>query len=98
MYLQSVRLQNVKCFVDVELNFQTHRIGDRQSNWNVILGNNGDGKTSLLQAIAACLVDSNTAERLIRPDNWVRKGNPTARITAMLSKDAEDILPRGRPP
>jgi predicted ATPase len=100
MYLQSVRLQNVKCFVDVELKFQTYRTGDPQSNWNVILGNNGDGKTSLLQAIAACLVDSTTAERLVKPDNWVRKGNGNglAHISARIARDDSDKLGPGRRP
>ncbi|MCW3098191.1 MAG: hypothetical protein JWL77_3809 [Chthonomonadaceae bacterium] len=90
MYLESVRLENVKCFEDVSLTFQSNRNGDQQANWNVIVGNNGDGKTSLLQAIAACLMDTTTAERLLQPSNWVRKGNKTGRLTAKVFKDDGD--------
>ncbi|HLK61690.1 MAG TPA: AAA family ATPase [Chthonomonadaceae bacterium] len=90
MYLESVRLENVKCFKDVSLTFQSNRDGDQQSNWNVIVGNNGDGKTSLLQAIAACLMDTTTAERLLHPNNWVRKGSQTGRLTAKICKEDGD--------
>src|SRR5579872_5649584 len=98
MYLESVRLENVKCFEDIRLTFQTSRTtGDRQSNWNVVIGNNGDGKTSLLQAIAACLMDAATAGRVLQPSTLVRKGVQTARLTARLVKDEKDARPPGRP-
>lgn len=50
MYLKKLRLQNIKCFEDVTLEFP-HRDGD-YSGWNVILGTNGRGKTTLLRAAA----------------------------------------------
>ncbi len=73
MYIEKVRLQEIKCFQDITLHFQSaSQTGDVQSNWNVILGNNGDGKTTLLQAIAGCLMDATTAERMLKLQNWVR--------------------------
>ncbi|HEX4607459.1 MAG TPA: AAA family ATPase, partial [Urbifossiella sp.] len=50
MYLKKLRLQNIKCFEDVTLEFP-HRDGD-YSGWNVILGTNGQGKTTILRGAA----------------------------------------------
>ncbi len=93
MYIDQVRLRNVKCFEDVTLHFQTAQDDnpDRQQNWNVILGNNGDGKSTLLQAIAACLVDATTAEKLLNLETWVRQGEPKAQMDAQLQVDSLDL-------
>jgi predicted ATP-binding protein involved in virulence len=98
MYIDSVRLQDVKCFADIELKFQTaSQTGDRQSNWNVVLGDNGDGKTTLLQAIAACLMDATTAQQLLEPNDWVRYGRGEAQLIARLMQEDGDKQ-RGRRP
>lgn len=49
--LKSIRLQNWKCYRDVEINFnlKTHK-----KIW-IVFGQNGFGKTSLLEAIQWCL-------------------------------------------
>jgi energy-coupling factor transporter ATP-binding protein EcfA2 len=88
MYLRRAHLQNVKCFEDVDLRFESaSETGDRQSNWNVIIGENGDGKTSLLQAIAACLMDATTADRLLKPSRWVRRDASDAKLGATLIQE-----------
>ncbi|MCE7985691.1 MAG: hypothetical protein DYG89_31320 [Caldilinea sp. CFX5] len=93
MYIDQIRLQNVKCFEDVMLYFQTAHGDnpDRQQNWNVIIGNNGDGKSTLLQAIAACLVDVTTAEKLLNLETWVRQGQAKAQMNAQLQVDFRDL-------
>ncbi len=93
MYVDRVRLRDVKCFADVELNLQSAakaKTEDRQANWNVILGENGDGKTSLLQGIAACLMDATTADRVLRPDGWVRRGAEYGALDATLVPEEGD--------
>jgi predicted ATP-binding protein involved in virulence len=50
MYLKKIRLQNIKCFEDVTLKFP-HRDGN-YGGWNVILGENGRGKSTVLRSIA----------------------------------------------
>jgi predicted ATP-binding protein involved in virulence len=50
VYLKKIRLQNIKCFEDVELEFP-RRDGD-YGGWNVILGENGRGKSTILRSIA----------------------------------------------
>jgi predicted ATP-binding protein involved in virulence len=98
MYIDSVSLRDVKCFKDIKLEFQTAaQTQDRQSNWNVILGDNGDGKTTLLQAIAVCLMDAATAQKLLDPNDWVRHGQGTAQLTAKLRQEEGDKQQPGRP-
>jgi len=97
MYIERVNLQDVKCFQDIELKFQTAgQTQDRQSNWNVILGDNGDGKTTLLQAIAVCLMDAATAQKLVDPSDWARHGQGTAQLTARLIQEEGDKQQPGR--
>ncbi len=91
MYLNKFHLQNVKCFADVALQL-THATkgADRQQNWNVILGGNGDGKSTLLRAIAACLMDARTAERVVRPVGWIRSGQTKATMSVEIERRSED--------
>lgn len=106
MYVDSVRLRDVKCFADVKLELQSTakvktspKDKDRQPNWNVILGENGDGKTSLLHGIAACLMDVTTADRMLKPDGWVREGAELGRLNATLVREASDrVLTRNGGP
>jgi len=96
MYINSVHIENLKCFESIRLKFQAARKGDEgydpQFNWNVILGNNGDGKTTLLQAIATCLMDVTTAQRVLKPAGWLRSQQSHGRITVALEREAEDLI------
>lgn len=49
MYLSSFQLQNVKCFRDASLSFPKDERGG-YAGWFVLLGENGTGKSTLLQA------------------------------------------------
>ncbi len=51
MYLRRLRVQRMKLLRDVELDF-TDTDGTSIRKWTVIIGKNGTGKSSLLQAIA----------------------------------------------
>ena len=100
MYLKNAQIERIKCFERLNLEFQSaERTGDPQSNWNVIIGENGDGKTTLLQAIAAGLVDAPTAQHLLDMNNLVRKLDDerqsfaernTARISVTLQIQEQD--------
>ena len=96
MYLSCLEIKNIKCFEDINLLFQTHKTGDPQSNWNVILGGNGDGKTTLLQAIAVCLMDVTTAGTLLSLEHWVRRNQKKSMIIAKIGQDQNDVK-KGRP-
>lgn len=95
MYLESVHIENLKCFEDIDLEFKAARTSDEdydpQQNWNVILGNNGDGKTTLLQAIAVCLMDEQSAQRVVHP-YWVRTKKAESRLTIKVKREVLDLL------
>ena len=51
VYLRSLELENVRCFGDrQELALTTD--GNTPARWNILLGDNGVGKTTLLQCLA----------------------------------------------
>jgi DNA repair exonuclease SbcCD ATPase subunit len=50
VYLKKIRLQAIKCFEDVTLKFPHH--DGNYAGWNVILGENGRGKSTILRSIA----------------------------------------------
>jgi energy-coupling factor transporter ATP-binding protein EcfA2 len=68
VYLKKIRLQNIKCFEDVTLEFP-HTDGD-YSGWSVILGENGLGKSTIVRAMAELVMESH-ASSWIHDDDWV---------------------------
>jgi hypothetical protein len=86
MYIERVHLENVKCFADVTLRLQrASGPEDRRRNWNVILGENGGGKSTLLRSIAACLMDAPTANGVLKPAGWVRQGELETTLSVELA-------------
>ena len=98
MYLQEFTIQGIKCFDRfdrVELNFP--HAGEEYSGWIVLLGGNGMGKSTLLQAMAHTLVGSVAAQRLLlSPDGWVRHGSGFGELHASIVKGEWDFAERPR--
>jgi predicted ATPase len=87
MYLKSVDLENVKGFRKLSFDFQ--RPDRSYAGWTVILGGNSSGKSSLLKAIAMCMLGNSDAEQLAGSNaGWVRKGakKASARIALEYEK------------
>ena len=53
MYLKSLRLENIACFEELDLDF-TDENGE-PCKWVVLLGENGTGKSSICQMIGITL-------------------------------------------
>ncbi len=71
MWIEEVTLENVKCFQS-----QTIKLGDKDGphKWVTLLGENGTGKTSVLQAIGVLLLGPNGIQKVgFWPNTWVRK-------------------------
>lgn len=70
MFVRRLTLRNVKCFEEISLDFPRTEHG---GGWYVILGENGTGKSTLLQSVALAMAGPRTAGRLLEnPDSWVR--------------------------
>jgi len=81
MYLSKFTVRQVKSFAEVTLDFQQPDGSIRL--WNVIIGENGTGKTTLLQTIAMALAGEKAASVLLpRPRGWVRIGAQKGEIEA----------------
>jgi AAA domain, putative AbiEii toxin, Type IV TA system len=98
MYLREVRLRDIKCFDEIKLDFSNPggTGEDAIRKWTVILGENGLGKSSLLQSIAVPLAGPSAIRELLPvADGWVRFGRPYGEINAVLTwTDGDAQLPR----
>lgn len=98
MYLRKFSLKNVKCFGDAEMELAIP--GSSGGAWNVILGGNATGKTTLLQAMAAVLVGPAAAQQLLKPAGWVRHGQDKGEFAAEFLRcedDSAEGAPRKKP-
>ena len=74
MYLQKFTIQGIKCFDRVELEFP--HVGEDYSGWVVLLGGNGRGKSTLLQAMAIALRRAAGRSEVALEPRWL--GSPGA--------------------
>lgn len=94
MWVESITLSNIKCFQQQEIRFtrnpKARRHRARPYNWITLLGENGVGKSTILQALALLLAGPEAAKELLpRPAGWVRDPKSPGKLTAVLHK--EDI-------
>lgn len=76
MHLHSLTLTNVRQFDHRTFNFQT--------GFNLLVGENGAGKTTILRAILAALGASQTGRRPLLEDNDIRLPSDLAEIRAVV--------------
>jgi len=82
MYLKRITIKNIKCFAHLEIDFMS---GTNARLWTSVLGQNGLGKSTLLQAISVALAGPGAMRELLPvPEGWVRNGCPYGEIEAEL--------------
>jgi energy-coupling factor transporter ATP-binding protein EcfA2 len=95
MYLRKIALKNIKCFANFQLDFTS---GDKARKWTVLLGRNGLGKSTLLQAIGVALAGPSAMRELLPvAEGWVRRGEHYGEIEARLKWTDGDALVPGWP-
>ncbi|MEO1249047.1 MAG: AAA family ATPase [Pseudomonadota bacterium] len=107
MFLKTLALENVRCFESATVNFDLgidHADDDDGKNrkWTVIVGENGGGKTTVLQSIALLMAGSDALPELLDDvDGWIRQGADEATISGELetakgeSRDIALVFRRG---
>jgi predicted ATP-binding protein involved in virulence len=85
MFLKEIQLTHFKCHENLWLSFATGNAKKPVRKTTLMLGENGTGKTALLQAIA--LVTGGSAiwgSALNRPDEWIQQGKEFCEIAAVI--------------
>lgn len=83
MYLRKIRLENIKCFQDTEIDFDLP--GGENRKWTVLLGENGTGKSTILKAAGLLLAGSDAlVELVLKPGDWLRQGAGEGAITGEI--------------
>lgn len=79
MYLRRLHIQSLKLIKDLELSFVE---GDKPRMWTVIIGENGTGKTSILQAIAMAAAGKLNVNGLVGNTESLRdRRDPRSRVS-----------------
>ena len=106
MYVNSVHIENLRCFAEADLKLRHPDLKDRAQptldlpNINLLLGNNGSGKTTVLRAVAlAALAPVMARSSGYKPYRMVRRLNiadreeriANAQVSVLLHKQDLDM-------
>lgn len=89
MWVETVHLENIKCFEKTAI-----RLGTKKTPypWVTLLGENGSGKSTILQALALLLAGPEGAALLYqRPEGWLRQESYPGKISARFHQDDADF-------
>ncbi|MDB9476245.1 AAA family ATPase [Dolichospermum circinale] len=94
MWVESITLSNIKCFREEKILFTRNGVTGKTAkhySWITLLGENGVGKSTLLQALALLLAGPEAAKELLpRPTGWVSDSSQPGKINAVLHQDEGD--------
>lgn len=94
MWVESITLTNIKCFREEKILFtRNDATGNKAKpySWITLLGENGVGKSTLLQALALLLAGPEAAKELLpRPTGWVRNSSEPGKLSAVLHREEGD--------
>ena len=88
MWVEELTLENIKCFEKLTL-----RCGDDEGafKWITLLGENGVGKSTILQALGLLLAGPEGANQLLtRPLGWLRDESKPGKLSARIHKSEND--------
>lgn len=105
MYVDSLKIKNLRCFRDVaiELQYPDKKISSKENslkfpNINLLLGNNGSGKSSILKALALASLapvlkggSGLTLYRMVRNVSPAAKNFPDAEFCAKIRLHEQDL-------
>lgn len=107
MYVNSIKIENLRCFENAEIHFQhSARIeaaAPELKNINLLLGTNGAGKTTTLTAIALALLSPVITQSGYVPNHLVRRTGAKkdkgrdAKVTAEVILHPQDVSPAHLP-
>ena len=89
MWVESLDLENVRCFQSASLRFCKNP--EERFNWITFLGENGCGKSTALQTLGLLLAGPEGAQSLLpRPLGWLRDETKQGKISTRIHQDDKD--------
>jgi len=90
MKILKLRLENIKCFEETEISFESGRDGAR--SWSLFVGDNGQGKTTILRSLALGLCDKEGASALRSElhGEFLRRGKDEGSIQVCLKDEVDN--------
>lgn len=87
MWVEEISLDNIKCF-----DRQSIKLGTKEEAypWVTLLGENGTGKSTVLQAIALLLAGPEGATQLLKPLGWLKNEGKSGKMTIRLHQGKND--------
>ena len=88
MWIEEVALENIKCFEKQIIRFGTKK---EKHPWITLLGENGTGKSTVLQSIGLLLAGPEGSKQLLtRPHGWLREEQRAGKMTIRLHQGDND--------
>lgn len=93
MWTEELTLENIRCFDKITLRFSKKgdKKGEPPYRWVTLLGENGGGKSTTVQALALLLAGPEGAQQLLsRPIGWLRNEEQPGKISIRIHKGIND--------
>jgi predicted ATPase len=88
MWVEKLTLENIKCFDNCEFDFGTPKA---RHKWVTLLGENGGGKSTALQALGLLLAGPEGATKLLNsPHGWLRDESKLGKISIKIHQGTND--------
>ena len=95
MWVESITLSNIKCFREEKIFFTRNSTTSKDvkpCSWITLLGENGVGKSTLLQALALLLAGPEAAKELLpRPTGWVSDSSKPGKLSAVHLQQLKSV-------
>ena len=91
--IKKVEIENFKSIENITLNFKAGGEKDNNESWLLLLGDNGIGKSSILQAIALALITKKQLNKLnLNPVDYIRYGSDSCKIEIQSHEHNNPII------
>ncbi len=88
MKISNLKIKNIKCFKEIEIPFEDN---GEIKKWSLVVGNNGDGKTTILRCLALGLCDESGASALLAElYGFLREHEEKGSIEVILKDENEN--------
>jgi predicted ATP-binding protein involved in virulence len=90
MYIRKIEIKNIRSIANFSMEFPE----DKEAGWHVLIGDNGAGKSTILQSMAMGLIGPEEVLRLNPAwESWVKKGQDQASIEIIYRREDKPDLP-----